>query len=785
METAVAMEEDADVAPVNQAEVQPKAASSQARRRPVGRRVQRGKRRGLAEKRRGQKLKRRGQEAEEGVTVKRTWGGKRRWDKKHYCVFCRRPQVKISRHLLRKHADQQEVMAAGALPTGSKQRHLLLEHLRCRGNYLHNIEVIRQGCGEIVPWRQPSEEVDARNYLPCPLCLGFFLRADLWRHQVSCRKKLAADATDVAVDTTDGADTAVDETAVAVDTAVAADTAVDDPAVDGPPVDGPASEPKDPAAETSEEAPDHSSEHKDSQTLSSEPGVDQNQNPGQNQPKKKSRVQAAASRLLPISSGASESCSEILHRMNQDNVSYEVKSDWLICKYGNKLMGSRDGSRRSYEYVSQKLRELGRLLLAAKSLDPDVQNLQDLLVPGQLSLALSAARKAAGYRWSRPPLSVKTTLKSVCEIAIGESLQDGDWEAAARTTDFYHMLGREWDHLGLQNPDPDPEGGDGTKKQPGQPRTDKNPRPDARSKSGNTPEVTLVPPESRPPGLLPVPGSPRKVRRRPWSSAEKDAIWRHLGVHVLLQTVPGKQVCQRCLDQEPVLRGRHWKDIKNQVHNQIQSQKKQQFHAMMDQEEAQQNQNQNKQRPQTCQAQLDQQKKHPDPNQHKQTQVEQNHQNSQYQKTPQHQVQVNHQVQNAIRNQKKQQDQQNQECPNKKQFFHTRLDHQEPCEVQMDHQNQQLQNPDTSVLPVPSYEPDGPLRAHGQVLLDREPPIAQYPVLHRALGHDIEPLLTRTDWTDEVLVQNYQLNRPMGRNLVQEVASIGPPTGPLSGHVQF
>lgn len=119
------------------------------RARQRGRRGQRGKRRGPTDKRRGpgdkrrgQKDKRRGQDEKEGVTVKRTWsGGKRRWDKKHYCVFCRRPQVKIARHLLRKHADQQEVMAASSLPAGSKQRHLLLEHLRCRGNYLHNIEV--------------------------------------------------------------------------------------------------------------------------------------------------------------------------------------------------------------------------------------------------------------------------------------------------------------------------------------------------------------------------------------------------------------------------------------------------------------------------------------------------------------------------------------------------------------------------------------------------------------------------------------------------------------------
>lgn len=118
-------------------------------------------------------------------------------------------------------------------------------------------------------------------------------------------------------------------------------------------------------------------------------------------------------------------------------------------------MGNQDGNQRRYDYVSQKLRELGRFLLAAKSLDSEILTLQDVLAPGRLSLALSAARKASGYRWSRPPLAVKTTLKTVCEIAIAESLQDGDWEAAARTTDFYHMLGRDWDNQGLLAPDPD------------------------------------------------------------------------------------------------------------------------------------------------------------------------------------------------------------------------------------------------------------------------------------------------------------------------------------------
>ncbi|XP_030266311.1 uncharacterized protein LOC115577569 isoform X2 [Sparus aurata] len=775
-----------------------KPAGRRPRRRAAatfGRRVQRGKRRGpvekrrgAGEKRRGQKERRRGQEdKKEGVTVKRTWSdGKRRWDKKHYCVFCRRPQVKIARHLLRKHADQQEVAAASVLPTGSKQRHVLLEHLRCRGNYLHNIEVIRQGNGEIVPWRQPSEEVDARNYLPCPLCLGFFLRADLWKHQASCRKKMTSDPSKDSTSTAEKTTDPVKDTTGDNRTSKTTEATQSEP-----------------SGVTTKTDQTGASETRTKRLVTCDPGVDQNMtsHPGTDRPRKRTRVQAAASRLLPISSGASESCSEVLHRMNQDHVSHQVKSDWLICKFGNKLMENQDGSQRRYDYVSQKLRELGRFLLAAKSLDSSVQTLHDLLAPGCLNLVLDAARKASGYRWSRPPLAVKTTLKTVCEIAIGESLQDGDWEAAAKTTDFYHLLGREWDNLGLLNPDPDT-GGAKMKKQSIQSRSENeckerspeqsDPRPEAPSQTSNQPLTSMIPPESRQQTIT-VPVVPRKVRRRPWSSAEKEAVWRQLGVHVLFQSVPGKEVCQRCLDLEPVLRGRHWKDIKNQIHNQIQSQKKQQFHAQMDLQENQEHdqiQNQKKQQHQ-YQAQMDQQDKDNSQKKHQYPgQIDQDDQNK---KKPQYQVQMDTHDQDHIQNNKKQQYQAQLDHLqiHKKQLCHARLDHQDHIQVQkkqlyqMDQQTQGLQTTldrDPSLLTGTLYRHDVP---HQAPLLDRDPTISPYPLPHRTLGPHIDQLLSRTDWTDESLSQHFPVSRQLDRNLLQDPTPGGLPANAHSGHVHF
>lgn len=178
-------------------------------------------------------------------------------------------------------------------------------------------QVIRQGSGEIVPWRQPSQEVDARNYLPCPLCLGFFLRADLWKHQASCRKKITSDPSKDSAPATEKTSDSVKDT-----TSDPTGNSVCDPADDR-------------TSKFTEDTPSDPSGDRTTtdqtgtkRPVTSDPNVDQNMTsgPGVDRPRKRSRVQAAASRLLPISSGASESCSEVLHRMNQDHVSHQVCS---------------------------------------------------------------------------------------------------------------------------------------------------------------------------------------------------------------------------------------------------------------------------------------------------------------------------------------------------------------------------------------------------------------------------------------------------------------------------
>ena len=127
--------------------------------------------------------------AQSQITVKTcVKGAKRKWDKRHYCVYCKKLQSKIARHLQWKHSSEKEVALALCHPAKSKQSRQMLEDLHRKGNYYHNTDVLNEGKGEMVAYRQPTEHVDPVGYLPCNICFGFFKRAKLWKHEKLCHK---------------------------------------------------------------------------------------------------------------------------------------------------------------------------------------------------------------------------------------------------------------------------------------------------------------------------------------------------------------------------------------------------------------------------------------------------------------------------------------------------------------------------------------------------------------------------------------------------------------------
>lgn len=66
----------------------------------------------------------------------------------------------------------------------------------------------------------------------------------------------------------------------------------------------------------------------------------------------------------------------------------------------------------------------------------------------------------------------------------------------------------------------------------------------------------------------------RRSRRVPWTDSEKRAVKAELGQFISKLKVPGKLDCDTCLKKRKELSRRTWKDIKNFVHNTIQTVKR-------------------------------------------------------------------------------------------------------------------------------------------------------------------------------------------------------------------
>lgn len=128
-------------------------------------------------------------------------------------------------------------------------------------------------------------------------------------------------------------------------------------------------------------------------------------------------------------------------------MSLEVKSDALTCEYGDRLLEKHENDPSKDGFVSQKMRELGRFVIAAKNkaLNKTLKKLEDLLVPPMFKLAGDAAKKACGYtkskyRYERP------SLKTVGDIMIGHYVKAEDEAAANRVRSFLGLVRSEWNH---------------------------------------------------------------------------------------------------------------------------------------------------------------------------------------------------------------------------------------------------------------------------------------------------------------------------------------------------
>lgn len=163
------------------------------------------------------------------------------------------------------------------------------------------------------------------------------------------------------------------------------------------------------------------------------------------------KVHSAASRLLPMSEFLTGGCEEIIHIMHQDDISRHIRNDPLICKFGNALSAKYDHDKSQFAYIAQKMRELGRFVLAVNELDNSVQYLHEVCLPSKFELAVAGAKRASGFDPSSSKFKTVSlvskigySLKRAAEIAFGESRMTEDSETESEVKKFIQLLDTKW-----------------------------------------------------------------------------------------------------------------------------------------------------------------------------------------------------------------------------------------------------------------------------------------------------------------------------------------------------
>lgn len=293
--------------------------------------------------------------------------GKRCYGKVQYCIYC---SVKgknyngftnLSKHILKYHEDESQVSKILEIPKRSPERKLLLEKVRNLGNYEHNMRVLRENKGEIIPWRCPPNPVSFKKYVPCKCCKGFFQKKDLWRHLRACPFNKNSDQ----------------------------------------PSRGCAKE---------------------------------------------------ASMLLPSSCEASSAVLEnVFMKMQADDITSLVKNDKLITLYAEKLYSKHGSDDQCHMMISQKLREIGRLMMGIQKRDSSIDSLSKCLTPQYYQVVCEATREVSGFdeatgKYKTPSLALKIghALNKCCSIKQGIATEMNDEILEKETQQFQAVMNATW-----------------------------------------------------------------------------------------------------------------------------------------------------------------------------------------------------------------------------------------------------------------------------------------------------------------------------------------------------
>ncbi|XP_056007620.1 uncharacterized protein LOC125653612 [Ostrea edulis] len=164
------------------------------------------------------------------------------------------------------------------------------------------------------------------------------------------------------------------------------------------------------------------------------------------------KVSSQSMLLLPTSTDVSEGLREkVLSRMSADEISIAARNDPIIVRVGEKLYQKHGHLTHLYTYVSQKMRELGRLLILLRETDKDINSLDDAIHPKKYPAVVKCTKTLCGFQensnsYNNPSLALKLghSLKKCAKIKNSLALIQGNGDSTKDAEGFFTLCENEW-----------------------------------------------------------------------------------------------------------------------------------------------------------------------------------------------------------------------------------------------------------------------------------------------------------------------------------------------------
>ncbi|XP_019211709.1 uncharacterized protein LOC106097188 [Oreochromis niloticus] len=136
---------------------------------------------------------------------------------------------------------------------------------------------------------------------------------------------------------------------------------------------------------------------------------------------------------------------KVLAVMKQDEIASAVRNDFTVIQFAQSLYNKHGQDPPKYDYIRQKLREAGRLLLCLRT-EFSVHNMEEAIKPANFQRVVQAVKKVSGFdeetlSYKTPSLALKLghTLHKMSDIIHCRALMTED-EALIKSTDAFKKL---------------------------------------------------------------------------------------------------------------------------------------------------------------------------------------------------------------------------------------------------------------------------------------------------------------------------------------------------------